>query len=436
MPQQVRERYHYIHNVFANFFKDMMDYFTYLYPRFEYSVMGTYDKAVEYLNKQCDYGRETDQPMLPALIVNPLGEFTPADSNAGGRQYWRYPNLNPTLIKRLFTPLYRDANVLVNAGFMRMKGEIELIMLLNSFYEYCDLRMLFFNMFGGLDRIIYPQFFTSFIILPDSFINFQYTNEYTGLTYDIDWSGANASNHLVRSTARNELVLPLNIKPQIALTSISDASTRYGGTDKLADWRLGATISYEMEIPNYLIIESDYLAENVNLEIRYGSAFSAYDGSDVPINRQLINYQWDWGLDETSQSQLVLNPDDATCEITLDIDLIWKTRYFWPITESEASSTTNVQIAIPEQITWPRILIVNSKYGPLNFGDHYVLVDNGNTLEIKVENVNLEEGMIIELHIYEDMAFDADVEFDLRVTAAGRDRTTTDGFPRYVKVRL
>ena len=364
--------------------------------------MGTYDKAVEYLNKQCEYGRETDQPILPALIVNPLGEFTPADSNAGGRQYWRYPNLNPTLIKRLFTPIYRDANVLVNAGFMRMKGEIELIMLLNSFYEYCDLRMLFFNMFGGLDRIIYPQFFTSFIILPDSFINFQYTNEYTGLTYNIDWSGANASNQLVRSTARNELVLPLNVKPQISLTSISDASTRYGGTDKLADWRLGATISYEIEIPNYLIIESDYLAENINLEIRYGSAFSAYGSVDVPINRQLLNYQWDWGLDETSQSQLLLDPADATCEITLDTDLVWKTRYFHIITEAQADSDTNVNITIPEQITWPRILIVNSKYGLLNFGDHYVLTNNGWNLEIKVENVGLETGMIIELHIYED----------------------------------
>lgn len=402
MPQQLRERYHFIHNVFAHFFKDMMDYFTYLYPRFEYSVMGTYDKAVEYLNKQCDYGRETDQPILPALVVNPLGEFTPADSNAGGRQYWRYPNLNPTLIKRLFTPIYRDANVLVNAGFMRMKGEIELIMLLNSFYEYCDLRMLFFNMFGGLDRIIYPQFFTSFIILPDSFVNFQYTNEYTGLTYNIDWSGANASNQLVRSTARNELVLPLEVKPQISLTSISDASTRYGGTDKLADWRLGATISYEIEIPNYLIIESDYLAENINLEIRYGSAFSEYGSFDVPINRMLLDYQWNWGLDETSQSQLLLNPADATCQINLDIDLVWKTRYFHIVTEAQADSDTNVQIAIPEQITWPRILIVNSKYGPLNFGDHYVLVNSGNTLEIKVDNVGLETGMIIELHIYED----------------------------------
>jgi len=402
MPEQLRERYHYIHNVFASFFKDIMDYITYLYPRFEYSVMGTYDKAVEYLNKQCDYGRETDQPILPALVVNPLGEFTPADSNAGGRQTWRYPNLTPTLIKRLFTPIYRDSNLLVNAGFMRIKGEIELIMLLNSFYEYCDLRMLFFNIFGGLERIIYPQFFTSFIILPDSFVNYQYTNEYTGLTYNIDWSGANASNQLVRSTARNELVLPLEVKPQISLTSISDASTRYGGTDKLADWRLGATISYEIEIPNYLIIESDYLAENINLEIRYGSAFSAYSGFDVPINRGLINYQWDWGLDETSQSQLVLDPGDATCEITLDIDLIWKTRYFHEVTKEEANSTTNVNITIPEQITWPRILIVNSKYGLLNFGDHYILTNDGWNLQIKVENVNLETGMIIELHIYED----------------------------------
>ena len=50
---QTRERYHFIHNVYANFFKDMLDYFsTTLYPRFEYRVVATYDKAVEYLSKR------------------------------------------------------------------------------------------------------------------------------------------------------------------------------------------------------------------------------------------------------------------------------------------------------------------------------------------------------------------------------------------------
>ena len=59
-------------------------------------------------------------------------------------------------------PIYQDANVTLHAGFMRITGEIELLMLLNSFYEYCDLRMYMLQIFGGTDRWIHPNFFNSF----------------------------------------------------------------------------------------------------------------------------------------------------------------------------------------------------------------------------------------------------------------------------------
>jgi len=388
---QLRERYHFIHNVFANFYNDMLEFFTtYLYPRFEYRVVGTYDKAVEYINKTCQYDRETDKPMLPALVLNPSGEFSPADSNAGGMQYWRYPNLAPTMIKRLFDPIYRDQHLIIHAGFIRIKGEIELIMLLNSFYEYCDLRMLHINMFGGLNRIIYPRFFSSFIILPESFVNYVY-------------------NQLVRSTARNELVLPLNIKPQISLVSLSDASNRYGGTDNIAEWKLSSTINYELEMPNYLIIESDYLAEELGLDFRYGSTYSAYNDYQPPDNRTLSNFSWDWGLnfDTNSENLGYMDPNDTTSTTTFISDFIWKTRYFHDVTESEAmDSTADLYISLPEQIIYPYILIVNSKYGELKFIDHYYITDNGWSLVIRRDYVHLEKGMILELYVYEKLEVD------------------------------
>ena len=407
---QFRERYHFIHNVFANFYKDVLDWFsTTLYPRFEYTVIGTYDKAVEYIQKQCQYNRETDMPMLPALILNPNGDFEPADANAGGAQYWRYPNLSPTLIKRLFKPIYQDQHVLVNAAFIRIKGEIELIMLLNSFYEYCDIRMLFINMFGGMNRIIYPRFFSSFIILPDSFKTYQYKNDYTGVTYQLDWETSGAYDLLVRSTARNEYVLPLNVKPQLALQSLTDASNRYGGTDGIAEWKLGATVNYEIEIPNYMIIESDYLADKIELEIRYGSAYSLYNDFQPPDERKLTNFRWDWGLNfDTNSSDdrenIPVYPLDST-GVQVDIgDYEYETRYLHEVTKAELDaldSTGYLHIALPEQIIYPRILIVNSKDGAMNYGDHYYLTDLGWTLVIKTfDTVFLEPGWFIELFIY------------------------------------
>lgn len=409
---QFRERYHFIHNVFANFYKDVLDWFSLtLYPRFEYRVIGTYDKAVEYIQKQCQYSRETDMPMFPALILNPSGDFEPADANAGGAQYWRYPNLTPTLIKRLFEPIYKDEHVLINAAFIRIKGEIELIMLLNSFYEYCDIRMLFINMFGGMNRIIYPRFFSSFIILPDSFKTYEYDNEYTGTTYNLDWDTAGAENLLVRSTARNEVVLPLNIKPQMSLQSLTDASNRYGGSDGIAEWKLGATINYELEIPNYLILESDYLAKHLDLELRYGSAYSQYNDYQVPDNRMLYNYTWDWGINFNTNSpdqfDIPLDPSDATTSSSFVGDFIFDTRYLHEVTQDDMDSIADgtsylyIDLTSAQQITYPKALIVNSADGEMNYGVHYFLTNNGWTLVIRTnDTVTLEKGWFLELYVY------------------------------------
>ena len=402
---QTRWRYHFIHNVYASFFADMLDYFsTYLYPRFEYTVVGTYDKAVEYLEKCQQYERETDKPLLPALILNPSGEFDNADAMSGGKQLWRFPNLAYGLNKRLFDPVYQDENLLATVSFMRIKGEIELLMLLNSFYEYCDIRMLFLNIFGGRDRIIYPRFFSSFIILPDELLNYEYTNEYTGQHYKIDWFSAGARRELVRSTAREEVVIPCRIKPQISLVSLGDGSSRYGGADRLADWRLTATINYEVEIPNYFILQSDYLALGMDLEIRYGSTFSAYNDFQPPVNRFLYDVRWDLGLDETSNSRITVDPCDSTSDVDLTADYVFNTRYFHEVTQADADSTSNLTITLPEQVTEQKMLIVNSAEGELDYGDHYVVDDTGFILTIKTvdpDNVNLKVGWILELYYYE-----------------------------------
>jgi hypothetical protein len=426
---QIRERYHFIHNVFANFFKDTLNFFSEcLYPRFEYTVVGTYDKAVEYIVKQCELGREADRPTLPALILNPTGDFLPADANAGGRQYWRYPNLSPSMIKRLFDPVYIDQNIEIHAGFLRVKGEIELIMLLNSFYEYCDVRMLFINMFGGLDRIIYPRFFSSFIILPDEFIDYEYFNEYTGKTYKIDWSTSSATDKLVKTIASQELVLPLNIKPQYSLTGLSDASNRYGGTDGIAEWKLSATINYELELPNYLVFESDYLANTLELNINYGSAYSSSNDYQPPDNRILYDVDWKRDINEDTDTPGYTAPADSTAILNFDGDFVYSHRYFHTVTAAEAAtcdSTNNIELQLPERIDDEKLVIVNSKDGQLHYGDHYLLYNidatsntymiimTGNSFEKEITDcppvsrkypyICLKEGWVLEIFVYKKL---------------------------------
>ena len=394
--------YTYIHNVFANFYRDSLDYFTtHVYPRFEYSVIATYEKAVEYISKTDQYNREIDKPLLPALILNPSGDFGLADTNAGGNQLWRFPNLAPGLIKRISPPIYQDQQVIITPGYLRLKGEIELIMLLNSFYEYCDIKILLLQIFGGMERWIYPFFFSSFIILPDELVNYRYTNEYTGLTYKLDWESAGAVDQLVKTTDINELVVPCSIRPQYKLMGISDGSTKYGG-DKLAEWRLTATLEYEVEIPHFLLLESDYLVQEMNLEVRYGSCFSEYANYKPPVNREINDFSQQFGIDATSSTVII--PTDATSSEPEFIgEFIYKTRYFHVITKSESESTINITIDLPEQISDERTLIVNSKSGQLAYGDHFVIDNDGWDLTIKVDNVPLVESQIIELYVYERM---------------------------------
>lgn len=396
-----RDIYFFIHNVYANFFKDSLDYFSqHLYPRFEYRVVSTYDKAVEYLNKQCELNKEADKPNFPALILNP-GDFDLADANAGGRQLWRFPNGIPGLLSRLFDPVYQDKHVQINPGFMRMQGEIELLMLLNSFYEYCDLKMLFLQIFEGYERWIYPQFFTSFIILPDELVNYRYSNSYTGLSYKLDWNSAGAYNTVVKTIGQTELVVPCSIKPMYKLTSVTDASTKYGGADTLADWRLSAVVRYEVEIPAFLVLKSDYLVENVNINIMAGSAYSAYTNYTVPTLEMKYQTHYDWGLDETSHSIINL---DATCSESFVGEYEFVTRYFHIVTQAEASATGNLEITLTEEVDDLEAIRLNSRYGPMDYGDHYYFKDNGYTLVIKCENVDLVNGMVIEIYMYRRVA--------------------------------
>ncbi|MCK5604567.1 hypothetical protein KAR91_21950 [Candidatus Pacearchaeota archaeon] len=379
----IDERYHhfFIHKVFGNFYKDTLDYFSkYLYPRFHWTVVGTYDKAVEYITKTDELGREPDKINLPALILNPVGEFNVADATDGGKQLWRFPNLAPGMIKRIFDPLYLDENIAVNVGFSRFKGEIELIMLLNSFYEYCDLRVFLIQMFGGLERWIYPRWFTTFIILPEELLNYTYKNEYTNTSYQIDWDGNGANDQLIDTTAKTEKVVPCTIKPTFKLLSIGDGSNKYGG-DRLAEWKLTITFEFQIEIPTTLILEVDSLTTIpplMNFEIATASAFSEH-------------------AEYARTEGITLAPEHA---YVTDGEITVNNRYYHLITQEQEDSETVYQIDLPEQITDHNLLKLQSKTGVLSYGDHYTLVNDGNSIEIKADVVDFKKDDVVEVYTY------------------------------------
>jgi hypothetical protein len=394
---ETRHNYFWIHNVFGNFVKDTMDYFAdYLYPRFQWQVVGTYDKAVEYYNKHVLYNRETDQPQLPGLILDPSGDFGLDETY--GKMFYRFPNLAPGQAKYVYNPIYQDQHVLMTVAFNRFIGELNFIGLMSSFYEYYDMRVFLNLIFGGQDRIIHPRWFTSFIIIPPEIQNYRYQNDATGLTYRLNIE--NSYDKLVRTTNTNELVYPCTIKPLYKLTGMSDSSTRLGGTTNLPDWKLSFTVSYEIELPTWIILESDYLAEKAKISINYESCYTAnevYSVAPVPVDIDRFDVNVDHGLDSTSNSEIVI-PTEAT--ISDYQHLTFKTRYYYIVTDVDATSTTYIDVNMPETVTDPELLKLNSKIGILPYWDVYTLINGGTIMRIDVTKVSISKGDILEIYIY------------------------------------
>jgi hypothetical protein len=392
----------------------MLEYFsTYLYPRFEWRVVSTYDKAVEYIEKIKQMGREPDMPMKPALILNPSGDFNFDESGHGAKQPWRFINMAPGFTSRLYQPIYQDENIKVVPGFQRYKGEIEFLALCTSFYEYCDLRVYLLQMFTGADRYISPRFFNSFIILPQELLDYEYTL-LDGTKYKIDWQSSGAQCQLVKTINKDMMVFPCTIHPRLKLTGMTEASTKLGGLDKLADWRLTFNVEYEIEVPTFLILISDYLAENINFQIMYESCYTENDLTEMKSPPEYMNQMsthWDAVItgnedicgDNTTPSvagiQVVL-PDKA--DIVQDRQILESTRYYY-VVDSTADLSVNIVINLPEVIIDSKLLLLYSKYGNLPYGDTYQINQEGTELTIFTSKVSLQGGDILEIYIYKIM---------------------------------
>jgi len=271
--------------------------------------------------------------------------------------------------------------------------------LLPSFYEYCDVKMMLIQQFGGFGRFIYPFWFNSFIVIPSDLYYYNYQNQYTQESYILDWNSKGVSDKLIATTDKTEKVFPFRGQPRFILTNMSDGSTRYGGVDKYADWRLAFTVEFQIEIPSFIILQSDYLMQGINIDIRTGSTYSI-NQDDIPNERIVVKTEWNTIItDSTSEIDVIL-PNEATSVI--EVNYICKNRYFHLITEQEVDSTSDIIITIPEVILDPDSILLIGPVGELTYGDHYILINNGTEIQIKKQFVNLLPRQILEIYTYNE----------------------------------
>lgn len=269
VTKRVTDEYFFVNNCFGSFFRGILDWMgDDFYPRFQYKVIGTYDKAVEFFNKKRELGREVGAQILPSVSLDPAYDFSQEEK--GGRFLWQNQYLSPGFGCKLFDPInLREQDVLVTPVFSRYQGTIELIFWLQSVYELLDFRTLFLQYTGGFGRYIRPKVFWSYIILPDSIKNFE-----TDENVKLDWGNTDATYVHIDNINQTKFAHPVVLTPILKLDSLNDNSVKYGG-DQIAEYKLSASMTYEIDLPTYMVLNNKIGAKIV-VNFSMGSVYTKY----------------------------------------------------------------------------------------------------------------------------------------------------------------
>jgi len=261
---------YFTHNCFGSFFNGVLNWFSDdFYPRFNYKVIGSYDKAVEFFKKKKELGTDNiSGNLLPSITLDPMLDFSNAEQ--GGKFLWQYSRYAPAMGVRLWNSIdLKEQNILVTPVFSRYQGTYEVTFWLSSIYELMDFRVALLQFCGGFNRWCRPEFFWSYLILPDTVENYEKDDG-----TKIDWGNTLSDMMHVETINKHRRVVPITLDPMWKLESFSDASTKYGG-DTIAEYKLTASFSYEVNLPTYIVV-SENVDPTLTLSLSLGSTYSKY----------------------------------------------------------------------------------------------------------------------------------------------------------------
>ena len=260
---------YFIHNVFGSFFSSILDWFgDEFYPRFEYKVIGTYDKSVKFFKSRREMGVDPSGKLLPSVSLDPMLDFS--NEERGGRFLWQFSRYAPGLGMRFFDKIdLNEQDVQINPVFSRYQGTFEMTFWMASVYELIDFRTSLLQFCGGYNRWLRPKFFWTYLILPDEIENFEVDEN-----KKLDWSDSFAQLVHIDTINKQRLAVPIGLDPIWRLDSLGDTSTKYGG-DQIAEYKLSGTFTYEVNIPTYVVL-SRHLNPKLILSFSLGKTYTKY----------------------------------------------------------------------------------------------------------------------------------------------------------------
>jgi hypothetical protein len=391
--------YYFINQVVGGFIRSMADFFGMeLYDRTNEIVIGTYEKAIQHYKNRITEAGEKHAPKFPFISFDPGLDFEPEDR--AGRFFYQYPSFENRLSAKSFGPIiYNDGNVQISPVLNRYRGTFEITVWCGSVYELIDLRILTYQFFGGLDRYIYPRNIEGYFILPEELVFYTYDNPYTGQEYQLDWTGSDLSQMLIKNINRNKYVFPFTMTPYVKLTAVGDGAEKFGGADDtISEHRLLVSLEWECQLPTHLAFLSTSLPDPWHKIVFYIDAGAGY-------------HRIQPGTEGIIPMEEIISITDSTGGANATIKTVetrLKQAYNYILTqedEDKINAGERIPIALLEPL--PAFdyvyLKIYAKYGPMTYGLHWELPDIQTVNLLGFNLTSLKKGDVIVISVYENL---------------------------------
>jgi len=227
-----------LHNGLLHYITDVL----FSSARFKTSVVSTYNKAIQLFNQG-----DKLVPYFPAICVDPTFPLIPTTPESS--KFQTYP-IGAGLNMYVYDYIYQDPNVRIAPGMIRIEFNDNIIIWVDSLYEYYDMQMRFLQIFNGLNRDVRLFTLTAYCPLPSRLVNFNQE------TYTINWQNF-ATLQMFDPQGVQIPTMPVTIQPYMRLTDVGDGSEKYGA-ESIPQFRMQLDVKMEADILSSFIIETNY----------------------------------------------------------------------------------------------------------------------------------------------------------------------------------
>lgn len=253
---------------FVRVFKDFVHFR--VYPKFNGVIYGGFDKAIQMFIQQ-EEAKQNGNDIVEYGYPIFSYDVTIDEVDRQIDSYWRTTNLFNKLSTYVYkNPVYMDDDLKCWITFRRIKGKINAKAFCSSQPQEIDIQMNFIDRFLGTNRwVVMP--IHSYTVVPKEFI---FTTVH-GKRISKLLSEHCINKQFISDINKNVFYIYNDTNPIVRLTSVSTSNNLYGGKG-VPEFILNLSFDFEIDIPQYIIIESIYRGRviiNINVDFQHNKDY-------------------------------------------------------------------------------------------------------------------------------------------------------------------